>query len=115
MCGAGGDRFAVLKRPSAAVKHCLAGATESPDLIVVLAAQRLRARSRVANRRATRVGPGERVRKPSPRLSARRRSPMTGDGDLATLLVTFGVVFVGVLSVAYLFGRQARQSNRQKA
>ena len=29
---------------------------------------------------------------------------MTGDGDLATLLVTFGVVFVGVLSVAYLFG-----------
>ena len=29
---------------------------------------------------------------------------MTGDGDLATLLDTFGVVFVGVLSVAYLFG-----------
>lgn len=29
---------------------------------------------------------------------------MTGDGDLTTLLVTFGVVFVGVLATAYLFG-----------
>ena len=29
---------------------------------------------------------------------------MTGDGDLTTLLVTFGVVFVGVLAAAYLFG-----------
>ena len=35
---------------------------------------------------------------------------MTGDGDLATLLVTFGVVFVGVLSVAYLFGSKPAQN-----
>ena len=40
---------------------------------------------------------------------------MTGDGDLATLLVTFGVVFVGVLSVAYLFGTKPAKAPVKKA
>ena len=40
---------------------------------------------------------------------------MTGDGDLATLLVTFGVVFVGVLSVAYLFGAKPAKAPVKKA
>ena len=39
---------------------------------------------------------------------------MTGDGDLATLLVTFGVVFVGVLSVAYLFGTKPAKAPVKK-
>jgi hypothetical protein len=88
--------------------HGIAGTSQL--CLLALGCARRSPASRFASLSETRVNQHSRARAGEGVAAlSRARRTMTGDGDLATLLVTFGVVFVGVLSVAYLFGSKPAQ------